>query len=81
LRLEDAEWKSASMQLRRPGSLSSSLALDSQVAGFLRRCDGTRTLYELARDFATGIAADPEQVRTQCCAVIRKLAERRLVLV
>jgi Methyltransferase small domain len=81
LRLEDGEWKSSSMQLRRPGSLRSSLALDSQVADFLRRCDGTRTLYELARDFATGIKADPEQVRKQCCAVIRKLAERRLVLV
>ena len=81
LRLEAGEWKPSSMQLRRPGGLPSSLTLDPQVADFLRRCDGSRTLGDLGRDLAAAVKVDPEQVCQQCCAVIRKLVERRLVLV
>jgi methylase of polypeptide subunit release factors len=81
LHLEAGEWKPASMQLRRPGALPSSLALDPLVADFLRKCDGSRTLNDLGRDLAAVVKIDPEQVRQQCCAVTRKLVERRLVLV
>ena len=81
LHLEGGEWKPSSMQLRRPGTLPSFLALDPQVADFLRRCDGTRTLGDLGRDLAAKVKVDPEQVCRQCCAVMRKLVERRLVLV
>ncbi len=81
LRFEAGEWRPFSMQLRRPGGLPSSLALDPQVADFLRRCDGSRTLDELGRDLAEAVKVDAEQVRRQCCAVTRKLVERRLVLV
>jgi hypothetical protein len=80
LRLEAGEWKPASMQLRRPGGLSSSLALDSQVAGFLAGCDGSRTLCDLAQDLAAAVKIAPDQVLRQCCAIMRKLVERRLVL-
>jgi hypothetical protein len=80
LRLVEGEWKPFSMQLGRPGALPSSLALDSQVADFLRACDGDRTLYQLAQDLAAAVKVDPDQVRQQCCAVMRKLVERRLVL-
>jgi hypothetical protein len=81
LHLEAGEWKPSSMQLRRHGALPSSLALDPQVADFLRRCDGTRTLHDLGRDLAAAVKVDPEQACQQCCAVMRKLVERRLVLV
>ena len=81
LRLEAGEWKPSLMQLRRPGGLPSSLTLDPLVADFLRRCDGSRTLGDLGRDLAATVKIDPEQVRQQCCAVMRKLVERRLVLV
>ena len=81
LHLEGGEWKPSAMQLRRPGTLPSFLALDPQVADFLRRCDGTRTLGDLGRDLAAEVKVDPEQVCRQCCAVMRKLVERRLVLV
>jgi len=81
LHLDAGEWKPASMQLRRSGALPSSLALDPLVADFLRRCDGSRTLSDLGRDLAAVVKIDPEQVRQQCCAVTRKLVERRLVLV
>ncbi|MGB9457435.1 MAG: PqqD family peptide modification chaperone [Bryobacteraceae bacterium] len=81
LQLEAGEWKPSSMQLRRPGGLPSSLALDPLVADFLRKCDGSRTLNDLGRDLAAAVRVDPDQVRQQCCAVMRKLVERRLVLV
>jgi methylase of polypeptide subunit release factors len=81
LHLEAGEWKPSSMQLRRSGALPSSLALDPLVADFLRRCDGSRSLADLARDLTAVVKIDPEQVRQQCCAVTRKLVERRLVLV
>jgi methylase of polypeptide subunit release factors len=81
LHLVAGEWKPSSMQIKRSVGLPSSLALDPLVADFLRRCDGVRTLYELAQDLAAAVKIDPEQVRQQCCAVTRKLVERRLVLV
>jgi precorrin-6B methylase 2 len=80
MHLEAGEWRPSSMLLRRPGALPSSLALDPVVADFLRNCDGSRTLNELGRDLATTVQVDAEQVRRQCCAVVRKLVERRLVL-
>ena len=81
LRLVAGEWKASSMQLRRTGGIPSSLALDPQVADFLRGCDGARTLNELAEDLAAAAKVDREQARQQCCAVMRKLVERRLALV
>ena len=80
LQLEAGEWRPCSMQLRRPGGLPTSMALDAQVAGFLRGCDGTRTIEELAREMAAEVKVDSEQVRQRCCAVVRKLVERRLAL-
>jgi hypothetical protein len=80
LSLVEGEWKPSSMQLRRPGALPSSLALDPQVARFLGGCDGARTVHELAQDLAAAVKIAPDQVLRQCCAVMRKLVERRLVL-
>jgi hypothetical protein len=80
LHLDGGEWKPSAMQLRRPGGLPTALALDPQVAGFLRNCDGTRTLNELGERLADEVKVDAGQVRQQCCAVVRKLVERRLVL-
>jgi hypothetical protein len=68
------------MQLRRPGGLPSSLALDPLVADFLRSCDGSLTLGDLGRDLASKVKVEPGQVYQQCCSVMRKLVERRLVL-
>jgi hypothetical protein len=80
LHLDDGAWKPSAMQLRRPGGLPTALALDPQVAEFLRNCDGTRTLDELGERLAAEVKVDAAQVRQQCCAVVRKLVERRLVL-
>jgi len=80
LQLIDGMWRPVAMQLRRPGGLPSSLALEAQVAEFLRSCDGTRNLYDLAHNMAAVVKVDAEQVSRQCCAVVRKLVERRLLL-
>ncbi|MDR3702998.1 MAG: methyltransferase [Candidatus Sulfopaludibacter sp.] len=80
LHLVAGEWKPSSMQIRRVDGLPSSLAADPQVVEFLRQCDGTRTLADLADNLAPVVHVNPEQVREQCCAVMRKLVERRLVL-
>jgi methylase of polypeptide subunit release factors len=74
------QWKPLSTQIKRSVGLPSSLAMDPQVMEFLRRCDGTRTLSELAQDLAAAVKVNLEQVRQDSCAIIRKLAERRLVL-
>jgi methylase of polypeptide subunit release factors len=81
LQLVDGEWKPSSMQIRRVGGLPSSLAADPQVVEFLKQCDGTRTLSELADNLAPLVHVNAQQVREQCCAIMRKLVERRLVLV
>ncbi len=80
LRLVGGEWKTASTQISRGGSLPSTLAADPQVVEFLRQCDGTRTLSDLADNLAPAVHVNPETVREQCCTVMRKLVQRRLVL-
>jgi len=81
LQLVGGDWVPSSMQLRRPGGLPASLAVQPQVADFLKRCDGSLPLSELAKDLAATVKVDPAQVQEQCCSVVRKLVERRLVLV
>jgi len=74
------KWVLDAMKVVRTKGLPASLAVDSQVAEFLGRCDGSRTLRQLAAELASAAHADLSQVEPQCCAVVRKLLERRLVL-
>jgi methylase of polypeptide subunit release factors len=80
LRPENGRWVLSSAKLSVGGGLPVSMNTESQVAQFLTGCDGTRTLDELARELAGVVRAPLEQVREQCSAVIRKLAERRLIV-
>ncbi len=79
LSLDEGNWRTTSFKLALVHGLPSSLAIEPQVAEFLTRCDGSHTLAELARDLAAKVKAPPDPVRQQCCAVIRKLAERRFI--
>jgi hypothetical protein len=72
-------WAIESINLIIDTGLPASIPVDSSVAGFLARCDGTRSLHELTSELAQSVKVDPAQVRTQCCAVVRKLAERRFI--
>ena len=78
-RASGGRWSVESLQLRLSGAVPTSMALDQQVAGFLGRCDGVRTLGHLVQELAAQVKAPPETVRQQCCAIVRKLAERRLL--
>ncbi len=78
--LVEGKWRPVSAQLRRIGALAGSLGTDRQVTEFLSSCDGTRTISELAAELAQTIKVDRQQVSSQCCAIVRKLVERRLVL-
>jgi methylase of polypeptide subunit release factors len=77
--VENGKWAFTSLKLSLKHSLPASLAVESQVADFLARCDGTRTLRELAEALASSVKAPPEQVRAQCCAIVKRLAARRML--
>jgi hypothetical protein len=79
LSVEDGRWVSQSFKLVLAQGLPGSLAIESQIADFLARCDGTRTLGEHARALANSVHAPIDQVSQQCCAVVRRLAERRFL--
>ena len=78
-RASEGRWAPASLTLRLTTGLPASLPVESEVAEFLARCDGTSTLRALTDDLAAHVSAYPDQVRQQCCRVIRRLAERRFV--
>ncbi len=80
LRPEDHRWVLSSARLSLRGALPISMNTESQVAQFIAGCDGERTLDELAQNLAASVHAPLEQVREQCCSVVRKLAERRFLL-
>jgi SAM-dependent methyltransferase len=74
------QWVPESTTLARTKGVPSALSVEPQVAAFLARCDGTLTLSELSQDLASAIQLDPAAVEKECCAVVRKLADRRLIL-
>ena len=78
-RASGGRWGIESLTLRLNGAVPASMALDQQVAGFIGRFDGVRTLGDLVRELVGQVKAPPESVREQCCSVVRRLAERRLV--
>jgi hypothetical protein len=77
--VENRAWACESIKLTLNHALPAEVTLESSVADFLARCDCSRSLGELVLDLARSVKADPEQVRQQCCAVVRKLAARRFM--
>ncbi len=61
------------------GALPASLNVEFPVAQFLARCDGQRSLGELITELAGLVKADVSQVSQQCCSIVRKFAEHRLL--
>ncbi|HZT29886.1 MAG TPA: methyltransferase [Bryobacteraceae bacterium] len=79
LRVSGGKWATTSRRLRLTTGVPASLAVEAEVADFLSRCDGSRPLEELTQELAAKVNAGADVVRQQCCAVVRKLAERRLL--
>jgi hypothetical protein len=76
---ENRAWAVESIKLALHHALPTEIVVEASVADFLARCDGNRPLGELVIDLAKSVKADPAQVAQQCCAVVRKLAERRFI--
>ena len=78
-RAAGGKWAVTSARLLLTGGAPASLAVEPQVAEFLARCDGLRTLEELARDLAARVGVPPDAACRQGCAVVRTLADRRFL--
>jgi methylase of polypeptide subunit release factors len=79
LRQLDGKWQPASVMLRLNSGLSFSQPLQPLVAEFVGACDGSRTLGESIEELAAKVDADPDQVRRECLAVMRRLIERGFI--
>ena len=79
LQAQDGRLVLTAFNLVMTGALPATMSLESQVADFLAKCDGVRTLDQLAQDLAAKARVPVEQVRQQCCAIVRKLSERRFL--
>jgi methylase of polypeptide subunit release factors len=73
-------WKLQSVELHLSDGLPNSLALQPQVAEFVSLCDGNRTLAEIAGQTAAAVKADADFVRRECCSMVRRLADRGLLV-
>ncbi len=73
-------WKLTGVDLQLGEGLPYSLALQPQVADFVALCDGKRTLGEIADMTAAALSADPAMVRRESCAILRRVADRGMVL-
>jgi methylase of polypeptide subunit release factors len=72
--------KLTSVDLQLTEGLPYSFALQPEVADFVARCDGQRTLAEIADQTTATLSVDPALVRRECCAVVRRLADRGMIL-
>ena len=79
LQQADGRWQTVNMTLRVTG-IPASMRLDAPVAEFLAGLDGQRTVGELVEKTVLRVRADPERVRRECLAVLRRLVERRFVV-
>ncbi len=78
-RASGGRWTEDSLLLRLTGGVPASQAVERPVADFLSLCDGTKTLEGLAQGLAAQVNAAPDQVRQQCCAIVRRLAQQRFI--
>jgi methylase of polypeptide subunit release factors len=78
-RVVDGRWAASSQLLRLAGGVPASQAVEKEVAEFLAQCDGVKTLEELAQALSAKVSVSPDQVRQQCCAIVRRLAQQRFL--
>jgi len=73
-------WKVTSIDLQPGEGLPYSMALQPQVADFVALCDGKRTLEEISVQTAAAAGVDPSVVRPESCKIIRRVADRGMIL-
>jgi methylase of polypeptide subunit release factors len=73
-------WKLTSVDLHLGEGLPYTLSLQPQVADFVALCDGKRTLGEIADHTAAAARVDPALVRQEGCKMVRRVADRGMIL-
>lgn len=73
-------WKPTTLNLRLTKGLPFFIGLQPEVAGFLSKCDGSKTIGELIEKFAPQVDAPFEKVQTECLGIMRRLLERGFLL-
>lgn len=73
---ENGSWVIRSTRLVADGGLSRAVGLEPDVAEFLGRFDGTRTVAELIGDLAASLSAPPAGIMPECLALVRHMVER-----
>jgi methylase of polypeptide subunit release factors len=73
-------WKLTSIDLQPGEGLPYTLALQPQVADFVALFDGKRTLAEIADKTAAELSVDPAVVRRESCGIVRRVADRGMIL-
>lgn len=77
---EEGKWKQGPAQLRVGDGIPAARAVDALILDMISLCDG-RPLGVVIDDFAERVSAPVEQVRAECLALVRKLAEEGFLAV
>jgi methylase of polypeptide subunit release factors len=72
----DGAWHAESVTLLQKSGFLLKVDIQPLVAEFLSGCDGTRTVGQLAQEFAQRANAPLEKVQPECLGMIRKLTQR-----
>jgi SAM-dependent methyltransferase len=67
-------------QLEKTGGSQFAMRVDRQVAGFVARCDGTRTVHEILAEMEGALGQDDEFVKGKGIGIIRSLMDRGILL-
>ena len=78
--IADEGWRLTALDLHVGEGFPYMLALQPQVAEFIGSCTGKLTLAEIADGLSAAMAVNPEAVRRECCAIVRRLADRGMML-
>lgn len=67
-------------QLQKTGGCQFAMRVDPQVAGFVARCDGTRSVREILAEMEGALGQDDEFVKGSGIGIIRSLIDRGILL-
>ena len=67
-------------QLEKTGGSRFAMRVERKVAGFLARCDGTRSVRELLAEMERALGDDDEFVKEKGIGIIRSLMDRGILL-
>jgi methylase of polypeptide subunit release factors len=73
-------WRLSALDLQLAEGMPQTLTLQPQVAEFLGSCTGKLTLAEIAGQVAASVAVNPSSVQRECCAIVRRLADRGMMV-